>query len=220
MLGVAGVAIVLAAVFVKTYRLETTANYQTICNSRECYVFVSQTHSGWMGSVLIDALRLVRMAFGGAIPPSDIDSETAVLTITSKGLGKTVVPGAFYPTDPYNDTVYAFGTEEATGGGLRRWTGQRLERPSVDEERSYHAASRSQKFNNQLPWSKQHLNLQAPFTVQLEDESLTIELVKDARGIQRIFLKRGPAREREIWAVDGSGRRVSRQEYVETFGPS
>lgn len=230
---------VLVVVFAPIYYVGDGSGGDVIWNSGQAYVFMTVVHRGYrMNCLRLVAEFLLRsfIPFGASVQDNK-SSSVIVLRIAPGNLqrfdfDKMNAGGMF---DPFGKDVY---TRDIDTGVLMKWSGDRFEPASVEEQRSLFAARASDRipagpsYDNINGWSKRatggKVGPNALGTVVEEDARVVIQvngrpatLVMNSGFITHeafIDIVRSDEGQQRIWYLDERTHRVTKAEYLHTFG--
>jgi hypothetical protein len=217
---------VVAAASRKLYFIHDDDGDDLVWNSNEAYLFMGVARRGYRISYMEYPWATLKQLLYGVRLPDDQRSSVTVVHLTAYGVDRHVVemldeqPGNFpILYTPRHGYIYA-----NCEGQLCKWTGNRFETATEEEQRRLDGTSQLDEQNMDKGWSRRGFGeassdyqfaVDVGRTFKLEVTNKLLD--RTWRGALSVDVVRPGQNAERIWYLDGRSRRVGRVEYEASF---
>ncbi len=215
-----------AAASLKLYFIHDDDGDDLVWNSNEAYLFMGVARRGYRISYMEYPWALLKQLLYGVRLPDDERTSVTVVHITASGVERHVAemldePPANTPDfyTPVQGYIYA-----NYRGSLYKWTGNKFETATEEEQRRLDGTNRLDEKNMDKGWSKRGFGEASTDYQFVVDVGQTFRLEvrnklpdRTGRGTVSVDVVRPGQNPERIWYLDGRARRVGRAEYEASF---
>jgi hypothetical protein len=216
-------------VFGKIYLIRDDSGGEVLWNGSEAYLFMGVSHRGFQIGYLEYPWVVLKELLYGVRGPDDQRTSVTVVHITASGVDRHVVealdeeqantPDLYTPFEGY---IYA-----NYHGSLCKWTGNKFETATADEQRRLDGTNRlvaTDIEKDTAGWSKRGfgeavsdyefaVEVGGKFTLHVTNKRLG----RSGGAVVSVALARPGQPVEDVWQVDGRPRRLSKTEYRISF---
>ena len=205
----------------RVYYVSEGEGANLLWNSTEGYLFLQQNTFGYRMNYLQYVGEVIKDSLGGTPNPANSRSSLVVLHITPEGLQRYTAQNlSLSQYTPVDNVVYGNGD-----GAFWKWTGNRFEQASLEEQRKVNAVADKFKpgFTNVGGWSEHYSILsrgpgKTKFPIRIGGKDITfVSDVGDRKSDVSIQLLRSNGFPETIVHSSETLKRISRTEYEEIF---
>lgn len=217
---------IMAFGFGKIYAIRDDCGGDLLWNADEAYLFIGVARRGFRISYLEYPWVMLKESLYGVRLPDDQRTSVTVVHITASGVEQHVVE--MLDERPANTPILYTRLQgniyANCGGNLCKWTGNKFEAATEQEQRRLDGTSQLVEKNMEDGWSQRTFG-GAPTDYQLAvDVGQTFKLGvtnklldRTRRSIVSVDVVRPERSPEAIWHLDGRSRRVSKSEYEQAF---
>jgi hypothetical protein len=211
---------IMAFGFGKIYAIRDDCGGYLLWNADEAYLFIGVARAGFRISYLEYPWVILKESLYGVRPPDDQRTSFTVVLITASGVEQHVVAAS--APDLYTrrqGSIYA-----NCGGDLCKWTGNKFEVATEEEQHRLEGTSQLVEKNMEKGWSQRGFGgastdyqfaVDAGQTFKLDVTNKLLDRTR--RSIVSVDVVRPGRSPEAIWHLDERPRSVSRREYEEAF---